>query len=166
MGDAPSSTAVDYFPLAEGLRLEYETRASTTRRFALEVLSVARRGGGEEARVRRTELAGAAPAAEEYAVRKGPDGVYRRDLLEFPLPASAGRRWTQAPRSYEIAAVDARADVPAGRFEACLRVSYDIAQGDGGGGERLYAPGVGLVREDCRDEAEPFETVLVRFSRP
>jgi hypothetical protein len=44
-------------------------------------------------------------------------------------------------------------------------VSYLIAAGDGGCGERLYAPGVGLARELCGDEADPFEVLLTAFSR-
>ena len=39
----------------------------------------------------------------------------------------------------------AAAETPAGHFTGCLRVGYLIAAGDGGSGERLYAPGVGLV---------------------
>jgi hypothetical protein len=44
-------------------------------------------------------------------------------------------------------------------------VVYAIAGGDGGSGERLYAPGVGLVRETCHDEADPWEARLTALAR-
>ena len=60
---------------------------------------------------------------------------------------------------------NASAETPAGRFSGCLRVGYLIAAGDAGCGERFYAPGLGLVRETCADEADPFELVLTSSSR-
>jgi hypothetical protein len=38
-----------------------------------------------------------------------------------------------------------------------------IAGGDSGTGERIYAPGVGLVRETLSDEGDPSERVLVTY---
>ena len=73
-----------------------------------------------------------------------------------------GRKWRHYPNEYRISAFDAVTTVPAGTFKKCMKVSYLIAGGDGGVGERYYAPGVGLVRENCMDEGDPFEIELVR----
>jgi len=53
-------------------------------------------------------------------------------------------------------------ETPAGKFTGCLRVAYLIAEGDGGSGERFYAPGVGLVKAVDNDEGEPLSLQLVR----
>ena len=45
-----------------------------------------------------------------------------------------------------------------------MRVAYLIAEGDGGSGERWYAPGVGLVKVVENDEAEPFAQELIAYS--
>ena len=55
-------------------------------------------------------------------------------------------------------------ETPAGKFTGCLRVAYLIAEGDGGSGERHYAPGVGLVKVVENDEAEPFTHELIARS--
>lgn len=151
-------TAPDFLPLRRGLRLIYEVdRAQEVRTLTVEHLPAA----GAAVVVRRTwtDARGAAETEDSRAERRA-DGVYFDGLLALPLPAVPGARWAAPPREYRVEALDARALTPAGEFEGCLRVGYLIAGGDGGSGERLYAPGVGLVRETCRDEADPFEAVL------
>src|SRR6185312_1269468 len=127
----------DFLPLRPGLRLEYGVRrAGEERKLVVEHSA----GEGGSVLVRRT-WTGADGAVETDASRGEirPDGVYLDGERVLPRPA------------------------PAGRFAGCLRVAYLIAAGDGGAGERLYAPGVGLVREVCSDEADPFEVRLTAF---
>ncbi|HEX4048452.1 MAG TPA: hypothetical protein VH309_11485 [Elusimicrobiota bacterium] len=153
----------DFLPLSPGLRLEYEVRrAGGTRRLVVSHEAAA----GGAVLVRRTWAApdGSSETETTRAERRA-GGVYFDGELVLPLPARPGAEWSHPPRAYRLEALEAEAETPAGRFPGCLRVSYLIAAGDGGCGERLYAPGVGLARELCGDEADPFEVLLTAFSR-
>lgn len=151
----------DYLPLKPGLRLEYElNRAQETRRLVVEHLAVP---GGVAIRRTWTSPDGRTETETGSGERRG-DGVYYDGVLILPLPPRVGASWALPPREYRVETLDDAVETPAGRFAGCLRVGYLIAAGDGGSGERLYAPGVGLVRELCSDEADPFEVVLTSFS--
>ncbi len=153
----------DYLPLSPGLRLEYEVRRAGQSR-ALVVEHAA--ADGEGVIVRRTWTAeDGSTETETCRAERRADGVYFDGERALPRPARPGASWSLPPRAYRVEALDAAAETPAGRFSGCLRVAYLIAAGDGGCGERLYAPGVGLVRELCGDEADPFEVRLTAFSR-
>ncbi len=157
-------TAPDYLPLRPGLRLEYAVkRAGDDLRLVVEHLPA----GAGAALLRRTWTAGDGSAQTETArVERRADGVYDGGVLVLPLPPLAGASWAVPPYGFRVEEGLAAVEVPAGRFTDCLRVGYLIAGGDGGSGERLYAPGVGLVRETCSDEADPFEAALTRVTRP
>jgi hypothetical protein len=158
-----TNEAPDYLPLSPGLRLEYRvSRAQRTRTLVVEHSPAA--GAGVVVRRTWTSPDGASETETSRAERRA-DGVYCDGVLVLPLPPRAGASWTQAPRRYRVESLDAAAETPAGKFTGCLSVGYLIAEGDGGSGERLYAPGVGLVRETCSDEADPFEVVLLARSR-
>jgi hypothetical protein len=152
----------DYLPLSPGLRLEYEVRrAGESRRLVVEHAAAA--GAGVTVRRTWTTADGSAETESSRAERRA-DGVYFDGELALPLPARNGAAWSRPPRSYRVEAAGVKAVTPAGTFSGCLRVGYLIAAGDGGCGERLYAPGVGLVRERCGDEADPFEVRLTAFA--
>jgi hypothetical protein len=152
----------EYLPLTPGLRLEYRVkRAGETSALTVEHLPAS--GAGVIVRRVWTAPDGSAEAETSRAERRA-DGVYFDGALVLPLPARTGAGWITPPREYRVEALDASAETPAGRFSSCLRVGYLIAAGDGGSGERVYAPGVGLVRETCADEADPFEVVLIAYS--
>ena len=153
----------DFLPLLPGLRLDYEVRrAGEVSRLAVE--HSAGEGGG--VLVRRTWTADDGSVETDASrAESRPDGTYFDGELILPRPARPGAAWSRPPRSFRIESLDAEAETPAGRFSGCLRVAYLIAAGDGGCGERLYAPGLGLVREVCGDEADPFEVRLTAFSR-
>jgi hypothetical protein len=156
-------SAPDYLPLEPGLRLEYAvSRAQETRELHVEHLPAP--GGG--VLLRRTwTAADGAKEAETSRAEKRADGVYVDGELLLPEPPRPGAEWLHPPRSYRVESAGAPASTPAGKFADCLRVSYLIAGGDAGCGERLYAPGVGLVWERCADEADPFEVALTAFAR-
>ncbi|MDD5657286.1 MAG: hypothetical protein PHF00_08550, partial [Elusimicrobia bacterium] len=124
----------DYYPLREGLRLEYRCRrAEGDSGWRFEVVSAAAEAGGAiRALCRRAPLAGGAP--RDFTVTKKADGVYIGGVLELPLPARPGRRWDLHPNSYRMDRLDAVKTVPAGTFRDCLRVVYAIAGGDAGWG--------------------------------
>ena len=155
----------DYFPLVEGIVLEYRTKsASGAGGYRFEVVSAASEGGATRAHCRRTPLAGGEPA--DLTALRNERGVYLGQALELPLPLEAGREWSRGAQAYRVASLDAVKTVPAGTFRGCLRVAYLIAGGDGGSGEKFYAPGVGLVSDLCAAEDETSETVLARARLP
>ncbi len=151
----------DYFPLTKGLVLEYRTKnAQGSGTMSIEVLSVAKSKAALKALCHRTTSWGGQEKHEEYAVLKDATGVYSGSEPEYPLPVKLGRKWNRYPNEYEIAAIDAVATVPAGTYLGCLKVSYLVAGGDAGFGERFYAPGVGFISEICTDESDPYEFAL------
>lgn len=154
----------DYFPLVEGLALDYCVRWAAGGGYRFEVVSSAEAAGTVLAHCRRTPLAGGPPA--DFTVRKDARGVFLGRELLLPLPPEPGRGWESGGESCRVESLDAVKTVPAGTFRGCLRVVYLIAGGDGGGGERIYAPGVGLVSDLFTGESESGETVLTRASLP
>lgn len=146
----------DYHPIEPGRVLEYELRrAGGAWGLKLEYLP-----GG---RLRRTWTGEDGTQSSVESVERRSDGVYHAGVLV--LPDRAGTVWAVPPRDYRLEGFNGRARVPAGDFEGCAVVSYLIAGGDAGSGERFYAPGVGLVLETCRDESDPYETRLLRIGR-
>ena len=80
-----------------------------------------------------------------YQVR--PEGIFRQDLGVWLLkaPLRAGASWPGASgRTARITATDAAVEVPAGRFEGCLRVEEEGGQ-DGRRIVTVYCPDVGPV---------------------
>lgn len=155
---------IDYFPLVKGALREYAVENSSgAGSEKIEVLEVSSQGAATTAKCRRTVTRPGKPAeAAEFTVTKDDRGVREGENVEFSNPVAVGTEWIRAPRRFWIEALDAEVETPAGRFQDCLRVAYLIAEGDGGSGERHYAPGVGLVKIVENDEAEPFTCRLVK----
>lgn len=155
----------DFFPLVNGAVREYALEGSQgTVLHTIEVLDVSARGATTTAKCRRTVNQPGKPASSaDFTVTKDAAGVREGEHVEFKNPVKVGTEWISPPRRYWIEALDAAAETPAGKFKDCLRVAYLIAEGDGGSGERLYAPGVGLVKIVENDEADPFTFQLVRL---
>ncbi len=153
----------DYFPLVKGAVREYSYENSQgTGGFTVEILEVSAQGTTTTAKCRRTLNLPAEPARSvEFTVTKDASGVHEGDAFEFKNPLVTGTEWISPPRRYWIEALDAAIETPAGKFKGCLRVAYLIAEGDGGSGERSYAPGVGLIKAVDNDEAEPATFQLV-----
>jgi hypothetical protein len=112
--------------------------------------------------------AGRAALRTVRVVERGPDGFFRdsargelrvgsciedraRSLLCGPI--AVGTRWSSvlsptSTENYEIVAVGERVEVPAGRFDGCVRVRAHMRASPGTEliNETSYAPGVGPVR--------------------
>lgn len=157
---------IDYFPLAKGAVREYTTEnASGKGTLKIEVLSVVKSKGATTAKCRRTATWNdAPPEISEFEAVNDSKEVRTDAGTEFKLPVKVGAKWTRSPRRYWIETLDAEIETKAGRFTGCLKVAYLIAEGDGGSGERYYAPGVGLVKIVENDEADPFTHELVGMS--
>jgi len=99
----------------------------------------------------------------------GHEGAWRAGVngakfgLMIPGNPVVGERYQQevAPRvamdRAEIVSVTATLQTPAGRFKNCLRTREGSAL-EGGSEEKLYAPGVGLIKDD--------KLVLTRVEKP
>ena len=160
----PARLARDYFPLAQGAVRKYSSSDVQGKgAFTVEILSVAAADGVTTAHVRKT-VHSEPPRVVEYEVAKNAAGVRSDGFTEFKLPIELGAKWIVSPRRYWIEALDAVVETPAGKFKECMRVAYLIAEGDGGSGERYYAPGVGLVKVVENDEGEPFTHELTAYS--
>ncbi len=155
---------LDYFPLVKGARREYvKKNSSGAGSCKIEVLDVSTKGPATTARCRRTVTWMSGPeTVSEFIVTKDARGVREEEDVEFNHPIQVGTAWISPPRRFWIESLDASTETPAGKFQNCLRVAYLIAEGDGGSGERDYAPGVGLVKIVENDEAEPFLYLLVK----
>ncbi|TBR26097.1 hypothetical protein EPO15_00930 [bacterium] len=151
----------EYFPLQAGRFWEYDSDSSRgRRRVRVEIVSVEDDRG-------TTRASGRSRVGEgswlEFSVVEDGSSLRVEGVVEFPLPPVVGAAWDAAGDALRIDSSRARAEVPAGRFTDCLRVVVLIAGGDAGTGERLYAPGVGLVSETLSDEGEPSQRVLVSY---
>lgn len=157
----------DFFPLAKSAMREYSSEnAQGKGTFKIEVLSVTTAGAVTTAKCRRTIYwNGEPPKVVEFTAVKDGKEVRSGAGTEFKLPVKAGTEWIVSPRRYWTPALDAEISTRAGTFKNCMRVAYLIAEGDGGSGERYYAPGVGLVKVVENDEAEPFTHELIAYSR-
>lgn len=157
---------LDFFPLKKGAMCEYATEsAAGPGRFKIEVLDVLIVGETTTARCRRTvKQHNETGKVSEFTVVKDAKGVRSGENVEYKHPVKVGTEWISVPRRYWIEALDAVIETPAGKFTGCLRVAYLIAEGDGGSGERHYAPGVGLVKVVEHDEANPFTHELIAHS--
>lgn len=156
----------DYFPLVKGAIREYETENASGRgTLKVEVLSVARSNGMTTAKCRRTvRWNGKPPKVTEFEVVNNGKEIRSDTGTEFKLPVKVGTEWIRSPRRYWIEALDAMVETRAGKFKDCMRVAYLIAEGDGGSGERHYAPGLGLVKVVENDEADPFSHELIAYA--
>jgi hypothetical protein len=154
----------DYFPLVKGAVREYATENSRgAGAYIVEVLDVTAKGGVTTAKCRRTVRLPQEPeTVAEFVVTSDPAGVRDGDDVEFNHPVKVGTEWVSSPRRTWIESLDAAVETPAGKFAGCMRVAYLIAEGDGGSGERFYAPGVGLVKVVDNDEGEPLSFSLVK----
>ncbi len=156
----------DYFPLVKGAIREYATKyASGTGSYKIEVLAVSTKGDTTTAKCRRTvRWMNEHPQVSVFTIKKNAKGVRVGQEIAFNYPVQIGTEWIRSPRRFWIEALDAWVKTPAGRFEDCMRVAYLIAEGDGGSGERHYAPGIGLVKIADNDEANPFTHELIAHS--
>ncbi len=156
----------DYFPLVKGAMREYAvTNAQGLGSFKIEVLSVATSGGRTVAQCRRTTLWKGTPLKVTlFEVVRDSAAVSTEGIPEFRFPVAQGTEWIISPRRYWIETLTAEINTPAGKFAGCLRVAYLIAEGDGGSGERYYAPGLGLVKAVENDEGDPFTHELIAHS--
>ena len=153
----------EFFPLTKGARREYSMRsAHGFGRYTLEIIEVKTAGKVTTAKCRHTLNWNDEPAkVSEFDIVNDGKEVRCGTGTEFQLPVKVGLEWIRPPRRYFIELLDAVIETPAGKFKDCLRVAYQIAEGDGGSGERYYAPGVGLVKVVENDEADPFTYELV-----
>lgn len=158
----------EYFPLIPGTSLLYSLRRTgASGSLRLEVLSARRQGRSTVARGRRVTLwEGSAPLIDTVDLISGPGGARAGGSVEFKGPVAVGTRWFDGADECWIDGFDGTARTPAGLFTGCLRVAYLIAGGDGGSGERLYAPGIGLVRVEHRDESDPYVWELTERAGP
>lgn len=143
-----------YFPLRAGAVYNYDYTSSEfygVKHVRLEYIHYSEKDHAVS--VLKTVTYGGASRNEVYGVHAEEKGVYATGgiitgrRMEFPLPLELNKNWSENSALLTVDATDARVQVPAGNFVACLKVSSAIG-GGAGRGERYYAPGIGLVYEE------------------
>jgi hypothetical protein len=155
-------TEPDYFPLTPGLALVYDIRDKDGEgTLRIKVLSASDKAGVTKAKCLQTHTVNGADKTTTYTITRKSDGLYGPWGKEFPLPPAPGLTWV---RNYNqqcaIDTLDAVVTVPAGTFKGCLRLQWDIDEGEGGNGERCYAPGIGLVYANSSESGDEHEISL------
>lgn len=151
----------EHFPLQAGRFWVYRAESARgAREVRVEIVSVEADGAAVRASGRSRVGEG---TWLEFSVVEDASSVRVEGVVELPLPPSVGASWDAGGDALSIESDRAAVRTPAGRFEDCLRVRVLLAGGDAGTGERLYAPGVGLVRESLSDEGDPTERVLTSY---
>ncbi|MFA5162540.1 MAG: hypothetical protein WC421_09860 [Elusimicrobiales bacterium] len=155
----------DFFPFKLAARYVYNFRSSELDGPAVvsvTVLKIAKAGRNTAAHIRMTTEYRGDFADILYTVKKtskaviAGDGIVMGGRTEFPLPPAKGKSWSESGDESAIAALDDRVSIPAGTFSGCMRVETKLE--NSGSARRWYAPGAGLVREEC--SAPELEAVL------
>lgn len=153
--------ADDYYPLELGQVREYLSK-STRGQFRIEIETIEVDHPSLPSRGKiRSVFHGAKKETSEYVVRREDEGVYEGEELQIGFPLKLGTTWFVDPREFTIAALDEVVTSKAGIFVNCLRVDYLIGGGAGGGGSHFYAPGVGLVKREVKEEIDTFDWELI-----
>jgi len=167
--EAASEARDGYFPLREKAVFLYEYTSSEFTGVKLVRLEYINYSGKDNAgSVSKTITYKGVSRNEVYGVHADAEGVYATGgviggrRMEFPLPPAIGKNWSENSHIANVAATDARVDVPAGTFMNCLKVTAAIG-GDAGKGERYYAPGIGLVYEQVRTGAGQAAVKLLSY---
>ncbi|MEI8191625.1 MAG: hypothetical protein WCI75_18075, partial [candidate division NC10 bacterium] len=165
----------DYFPLISGMKLTYNhTSTEFEGGEVVEIVFQDVRAFRDDcsAKVTLTRTRKGQSRTETYQIRKsgkevvsenGPIGWGRK---EYPIPAVPGKEWIEEPDRHVVASLDEAVDVPAGRFQRCLRINTCIAGGDGGSAIRYYAPGIGYICEEYSSETAGSRVALASFQMP
>ncbi|OGR41848.1 MAG: hypothetical protein A2X35_11085 [Elusimicrobia bacterium GWA2_61_42] len=173
---ASDTPAADYLPLNQRAVYEYEYTSSEftgVKTVRVEYLEYSQ----AERSVKVNMIIFAArskPRVSNFVVTAGPAGIRSSDSplsgprLEIPFPLAYNQVWNEGSDRNRVAALNAKAAVPAGTFDGCLKITTKLGGGDSGAAERYYAPGVGLVYEQIisedRQEAIRLTSYQLKYS--
>ena len=107
----------------------------------------------------------AAPVTQ--TLHQTPQGLFIDGILEIKYPVVEGDSWRvegDAMPLRSILSVDAEALTMVKTFPGCLELGFTNEDTDSG--SRLYAPGVGLVREQCSGEGNNGILSLIHWVVP
>lgn len=155
--------ARDYYPLAVGNRWTYDATFLGQKREA--VVEITREENGFFRDTQGGEL-----AIDGFGVRD-----QKRYLLRDPL--EPGKEWTNvvsvsSVEHYKVIEAGASCEVPAGRYEACVRIEgrNRVDEKTTLVNEMTFAPGVGLVRiavtAEIGDKKVPQSQLVLRSFTP
>ncbi|MEF3280088.1 MAG: hypothetical protein K6357_03890 [Elusimicrobiota bacterium] len=164
---------LDYFPLKEKTRYEYEFKSSEFDGIAkvyIDILKVSVKGKTTSADARmifnlRDEHISMFKIKKDGKWVITTDGIVVGGRKEFPLKPKEGFKWDEYPDSNEIVSMTDKLLIKAGKFSNCLKVLTKIAGGDAGMATRYYAPGVGYVMEVYNAEDKNCFVELVSVSK-
>jgi len=162
----------DYFPLRKGDKYDYQYSSSEfdgVGAASVIIMEVKRNARETTVLAKLTVILKGHQTSTEYSIKKtgkaiiSGDGIVHGGRIEFPLPVRNGAKWCEEPDRCEIVSLKEKAEVPAGKFSGCLKVSGELEDGEGIA-ERFYAPGVGLVMETYNTPSLQAQVSLVSVS--
>lgn len=162
---------VDYFPLKSGLRYTYNFTSSDfegTAKIFIDITESSKKEDKIIAKAKMTFALRDTHTTDFEIINDGQwvyatNGIVTGGRKEFPIPPEAGKKWIDAPDCCRIQSLKEKKDVPAGKFENCMKIVTLIADGDGGTACRWYAPNIGLIAEDYHAEDKQCELSLVSY---
>ncbi|MBO4555761.1 MAG: hypothetical protein J5706_03305, partial [Elusimicrobiales bacterium] len=140
-------SAPDYFPLKENWRYTYNFTSSDfsgTATVHIDILDVRKEENKISANARMTFILRDTHVTKFEVVNDGEwlystNGIVTGGRKAFPIPPETGKKWVEAPDSCRIQSMDEICEIPAGKFENCMKINTMIADGDGGTASRWYA---------------------------
>jgi hypothetical protein len=167
---AADTLAADYLPLNKRAIYEYEYTSSEfaeTKTIRVEYTEYSE--SARSVKVNMVILNRSKPKVSSFVMTAGPSGVSASDSpisgprLEIPFPLAYNQVWNDGAGRNRVAALNARVTVPAGTYNACLKIVTKLGGGDAGAAERYYAPGIGLVSEQINAEDGQHSIRLVSY---
>jgi hypothetical protein len=170
--DKTSAVGVkDYFPLSIGSTWQYLGEGNEYASFTRKVLfkegdriqTMEDNGGTVSANIYKVTGDAARlvySQGEQYDKVNLLDRKDNRDSIVLKAPLKTGTKWENAEDEREILATDASVDTPAGRFEACVKVSIKSQNSTM---YEYYKAGVGMVKREFISEGLTVTSTLEKY---
>lgn len=160
---------LDYVPFIKGLTLHYaylerEDAVPGLSQMVWKIEKVSGSGHDRTA-VASRRWGDAEPATQ--TLHQTPQGLFIDGILEIKYPVALGDSWRiegDAMPLRSVLSTDAEGLTMVKTFPDCLEIGFTNEDTDSG--SRLYAPGLGLVREQCSGEGNNSILSLIHWVVP
>jgi len=160
-----TDAALTYFPINRKITYEYEYTSTDfigSKRLLFTIKNYSEKDA--TASVDVTIIKGNKTSKFYFKMQLKHNGIYSSNSflsgprLEIPSSIYRGKTWIENGNKNWISSIKARINLPAGKFENCVKIKTKIGNGDAGEASRYYAKGIGLIYEEW--EAEDRSDIL------